>query len=79
MTLLERHRCLGEPAPQVRDAHRDSAEAGVACRVAVLTRALEYHLRRDPRCALALLIAYSQWAAARAGRPPADPTEIRLG
>ena len=26
---------------------------------------MEYHLRRDPRCALALLMAYSQWVQRR--------------
>jgi CRP-like cAMP-binding protein len=66
VTLLEESSVFGEPAPQVRGAHRDSAEAVVACRVAAVDKAaLEYHLRRDSRCALALLIAYSQWAQRR--------------
>jgi CRP-like cAMP-binding protein len=66
VTLLEKNSVFGEPAPQVRGAHRDSAEAVVACRVAAVDKAaLEYHLRRDPRCALALLMAYSQWVQRR--------------
>ena len=27
--------------------------------------ALEHHVRRDPKCALAVLIAYSQWIQRR--------------
>jgi CRP-like cAMP-binding protein len=43
-------------------AHRDSAEAASACQVAVMNKvALEQLVQRDPRCALALLVAYAQW------------------
>ena len=42
--------------------HRDSAEAASACRVTVVSKtALEHHVRRDPGCSGALLIAYAQW------------------
>jgi CRP-like cAMP-binding protein len=44
-------------------AHRDSAEAAVACRVAVVGKAAsEHHVRRDLGCSMALLVAYAQWA-----------------
>jgi CRP-like cAMP-binding protein len=43
-------------------AHRDSAEAASACQVAVMNKvALEQLVQRDPKCALALLVAYAQW------------------
>jgi len=61
--LLEEGSVFGEPEPQARAAHRDSAEAVVACRViAVGKAALEHHVHRDPKCALALMGAYAQWA-----------------
>jgi CRP/FNR family cyclic AMP-dependent transcriptional regulator len=63
VTLLEEGNLFGEPAPQSRGAHRDSAEAAVACRIAVVGKAaLEHHVRRDPRYALALIVAYAHWA-----------------
>lgn len=66
VTLLEEGSVFGEPVPQARGTQRDSAEAFVACRVAVVAKeALEYHVRRDPRCALALLTAYAQWVQRR--------------
>jgi CRP/FNR family transcriptional regulator, cyclic AMP receptor protein len=62
VTMLEEGNVFGEPAPRSEGVHRDSAEAASACRVfAVGKAALEQHLRRDPGCALALLIAYAQW------------------
>ena len=62
VTLLEEGNVFGEPAPRSEGVHRDSAEAVSACRVAVVSKAaLEHHVRRDPGCALALLIAYAQW------------------
>jgi CRP/FNR family transcriptional regulator, cyclic AMP receptor protein len=60
--LLEEGSVFGEPAPRSGGAHRDSAIAAAACRVAVVDKAaLERHVQRDPRCALALLVAYAQW------------------
>jgi CRP/FNR family transcriptional regulator, cyclic AMP receptor protein len=62
VTLLEQGNIFGEPAPRSGGAHRDSAEAASACRVVVLSKtALEHHVQRDPRCALALIVAYAQW------------------
>jgi CRP/FNR family transcriptional regulator, cyclic AMP receptor protein len=62
VTLLEEGNVFGEPAPRLEGVHRDSAEAASACRVTVVGRAaLEQHVRRDPRCALALIVAYAQW------------------
>ena len=61
VTLLEEGNVFGEPTPQARGPHRDSAEAAICSRVAAVGKAaLEQHLRRDPGCALTLLIAYSQ-------------------
>ncbi len=63
VTLLSSSSVFGEPAPQAGGAHRDSAQAASACRVAVVDKAaLERHVQQDPRCALALLVAYAQWA-----------------
>jgi CRP/FNR family transcriptional regulator len=62
VTLLEEGNIFGEPAPRSRGAHRDSAQAASACRVAVVGKAaLEQAVQRDPRCALALIVAYAQW------------------
>jgi CRP/FNR family transcriptional regulator len=62
VTLLEEGNVFGDPAPRSEGVHRDSAEAASACRVTVVSKtALEHHVRCDPRCALALLIAYAQW------------------
>lgn len=62
VTLLEEGNVFGEPAPRSEGVHRDSAEAASACWVtAVGKAALEQHVRRDSRCALALLVAYAQW------------------
>jgi CRP/FNR family transcriptional regulator, cyclic AMP receptor protein len=62
VTLLEEGNVFGEPAPRSEGVHRDSAEAASACRVTVVSKtALEHHVRRDPGCAVALLIAYAQW------------------
>ena len=63
VTLLKEGNVFGEPSPRARGTHCDSSEAATACRVAAVGKAaLEHHLRRDPRCALALLVAYSLWA-----------------
>jgi hypothetical protein len=62
VTLLEEGNVFGEPAPRSEGVYRDSAEAASACRVTVVSKtALEHHVRRDPGCAVALLIAYAQW------------------
>jgi CRP-like cAMP-binding protein len=62
VTLLEEGNVFGEPAPRSESVHRDSAEAASACWVtAVGKAALEQHVRRNSRCALALLVAYAQW------------------
>jgi CRP/FNR family transcriptional regulator len=62
VTLLEEGNVFGEPAPRSEGVHCDSAEAASACRVTVVGKAaLDQHVRRDPKCALALLIAYAQW------------------
>ncbi len=60
VALLEEGSILGEPTPRTGSTHRDSA---AACRIAVVSKAaLEHHVQRDPRCALALMVAYAQWA-----------------
>ena len=62
VTLLEEGNVFGEPAPRSGSAHCDSAAAVAACRVAVVGKAaVEHHMQRDPRCALALIVAYAQW------------------
>jgi CRP/FNR family transcriptional regulator, cyclic AMP receptor protein len=62
VTLLEEGNVFGEPTPQSGGVHRDSAQAASACQVAVVDKAaLEHHVQRDPRCALALIVAYAQW------------------
>jgi CRP/FNR family transcriptional regulator, cyclic AMP receptor protein len=63
VAFLEEGSVLGEPTPRTGYTHRDSATAAAACRIAMVSKAaLERHVQRDPRCALALLIAYAQWA-----------------
>jgi CRP-like cAMP-binding protein len=62
VTLLEEGNVFGDPTPQSGGVHRDSAQAASACQVAVVDKAaLEHHVQRDPRCALALIVAYAQW------------------
>ncbi|HZB09851.1 MAG TPA: Crp/Fnr family transcriptional regulator [Rubrobacter sp.] len=62
VTMLDEGNIFGEPTPHSVGAHRDSAEAASACQVAVMNKAaLEQLVQRDPRCALALLVAYAQW------------------
>ena len=54
---------FGNPELREGGTHEDSATALTRCRVAVVRKdALGQHLRRDQRCALALLEAYSVWA-----------------
>jgi CRP-like cAMP-binding protein len=66
VTLLGAGEVLGVPDLRARGAQRDSAEAVVCSRVAAMDKvALERHVRRDPKCALALLIGYSQWIQRR--------------
>src|SRR5215217_7375444 len=61
VTLLEEGDVFGEPAPRPEGVLHDSAEAASTCRVAVVGKAaLEHHVQRDPRCALALRVAYAQ-------------------
>jgi CRP-like cAMP-binding protein len=62
VALLEESNVFGVPDLQARGAHRDSAEAVVRSRIAVVEKvALAEHVRRDPKCALALFIVYAQW------------------
>ena len=73
VTLLEEGNVFGVPDLQVRDAHRDSAQAVVWSRIAAVDKvALGDHVRRDPKCALALLIVYAQWVQRR------ERTAVRL-
>jgi CRP-like cAMP-binding protein len=66
VTLLEEGNVFGVPDLQARSAHRDSAEAVVRSRIAAVDKvALGEHVRRDPKCALALLIVYAQWVQRR--------------
>src|SRR5215213_550209 len=66
VTLLEEGNVFGVPDLRARGAHRDSAEAVMCSRVAAVEKvALRDHVRRDTRCALALLITYSQWIQRR--------------
>jgi CRP/FNR family transcriptional regulator, cyclic AMP receptor protein len=62
VTLLEKGNVFGEPTLRLEDVHSDSAEAAAACRVTLVSKeALAQHVQRDPRCALALIVAYAQW------------------
>jgi CRP-like cAMP-binding protein len=73
VTLLEEGNVFGVPDLRARSAHRDSAEAVVRSRIAAVDKvALGDHVRRDPKCALALLIVYAQWVQRR------ERTAVRL-
>ena len=73
VTLLEEGNVFGVPDLQARCAHRDSAEAVVRSRIAAVDKvALADHVRRDPKCAIALLIVYAQWVQRR------ERTAVRL-
>jgi CRP-like cAMP-binding protein len=73
VTLLEEGNVFGVPELRSRGAQSDSAEALMCSRVAAVDKgALGEHVRRDSRCALALLIAYSQWLQRR------ERTVVRL-
>ena len=73
VTLLEEGNVFGVPDLRARSAHRDSAEAVVRSRIAAVDKvALAEHVPRDPKCALALLIVYSQWVQRR------ERTAVRL-
>jgi len=73
VALLEESNVFGVPDLQARSAHRDSAEAVVRSRIAAVDKvALADHVRRDPKCALALLIVYAQWVQRR------ERTVVRL-
>ena len=66
VTLLEKGKAFGEPTPRLVDDHSDSAEAAAACRVTLVGKeALAQHVQRDPRCALALIVAYAAVGAAQ--------------
>src|ERR687898_190578 len=73
VTLLEEGNVFGVPDLRARSAHRDSAQAVVRSRIAAADKvALVHHVRRDPKCALALLIVYAQWVQRR------EQTTVRL-
>ena len=73
VTLLEEGNVFGVPDLRARSAHRDSAQAVVWSRIAAVDKvALAEHVRRDPKCALALLIVYAQWVQRR------ERTAVRL-
>ena len=73
VTLLEEGNVFGVPDLRARSAHCDSAEAVVRSRITVVDKvALGEHVRRDPKCALALLIVYAQWVQRR------ERTVVRL-
>src|ERR671920_596268 len=73
VTLLEEGNVFGVPDLRARSAHRDSAEAVVGSRIAAVDKVvLAEHVRRDPKCALALLIVYAQWVQRR------ERTVVRL-
>jgi CRP-like cAMP-binding protein len=73
VALLEDGNVFGVPDLRARGAHRDSAEAVVRSRIAAVDKvALGDHVRRDPKCALALLIVYAQWVQRR------ERTAVRL-
>ena len=73
VTLLEEGNVFGVPDLRARSAQRDSAEAVVCSRIAAVEKvALAEHVRRDPKCALALLIVYAQWVQRR------ERTAVRL-
>ena len=73
VTLLEEGNVFGVPDLRARSAHRDSAQAVLRSRIAAVDKvALAEHVRRDPKCALALLIVYAQWVQRR------ERTVVRL-
>jgi CRP-like cAMP-binding protein len=73
VALLEDGNVFGVPDLRARSAHSDSAEAVVCSRIAAVDKvALGDHVRRDPKCALALLIVYAQWVQRR------ERTAVRL-
>ena len=73
VALLEEGNVFGVPDLRARSAHRDSAQAVVWSRIAAVDKvALGEHVRRDPKCALALLIVYAQWVQRR------ERTAVRL-
>jgi CRP-like cAMP-binding protein len=73
VALLEEGNVFGVPDLRARGAHCDSAEAVVRSRIAAVDKvALAEHVRRDPKCALALLIVYAQWVQRR------ERTAVRL-
>jgi CRP-like cAMP-binding protein len=73
VALLEEGNVFGVPDLRARSAHRDSAQAIVWSRIAAVDKvALGEHVRRDPKCALALLIVYAQWVQRR------ERTAVRL-
>jgi CRP-like cAMP-binding protein len=73
VALLEEGNVFGVPDLRARSAHRDSAEAVVWSRISAVDKvALADHVRRDPKCALALLIVYAQWVQRR------ERTAVRL-
>jgi CRP-like cAMP-binding protein len=73
VTLLKEGNVFGVPDLRARGAHCDSAQAVVWSRIAAVDKvALGEHVRRDPKCALALLIVYAQWVQRR------ERTVVRL-
>jgi CRP-like cAMP-binding protein len=71
VALLEDGNVFGVPDLRARGAHRDSAV--LRSRIAAVDKvALGDHVRRDPKCALALLIVYAQWVQRR------ERTAVRL-
>jgi CRP-like cAMP-binding protein len=73
VALLEEGNVFGVPDLRARGAHCDSAEAVLRSRIAVVDKvALGDHVRRDPKCTLALLIVYAQWVQRR------ERTVVRL-
>jgi CRP-like cAMP-binding protein len=73
VTLLEEGNIFGVPDLRASGAHHDSAEALIRSRIVAVEKvALGDHVRRDPKCALALLIVYAQWVQRR------ERTVVRL-
>lgn len=71
--MLEEGNVFGVPDLRSGGTQSDSAETLMCSRVAAVEKvALGEHVRRDCRCALALLIAYSQWIQRR------EQTVVRL-
>ena len=73
VALLVEGNVFGVPDLRARSAHCDSAQAVVWSRITAVDKvALAEHVRRDPKCALALLIVYAQWVQRR------ERTAVRL-